>query len=644
MVIKMKKIAVIAVSALISAMSLQAFAEGMVTFSGTADMRKTNGRISVMTLKYGSDRTAPGYDDIGYINQTKADADGKYSISIPLSQLDGSYEIYSDTSISKTVYVSSGGSDTNDGTSLSPFKTLTKAVSAAEDYSTIVLCDIVAVSSNTQLTGTSKKVTVTGKNPMTGEVSGGLDLTGTVSMHIKLPMVLENMTVKSRATASIIESANKIFAWGNRVVFGKGLVMSEPIDIFGGTSLNNTCESTDITVMSGTYRRIFGGGENAPVTGDTKVTVYGMNSGYSAEDNADNYYDSRIFGGGKNDGADVSGSTYINFKGGVVSYIVGGGSAAAVLKDTHISFDGGRVMNIYGGTVDKKTVHNGNSYIDFNGGTAESIFGGSQSCNFVGNTHINAAGGEVLRRIYGGCYNDWGFKWASDYGVSGDCITVISPKLKAATRTGLSSGNSDNSGIFAGSRTADNKNEENAVLVFVDGAYETLGSKTGDQTGWGNVFKPNCDYIVKAGTGGSVKLKNGNAAEISCDSGKRAYVNGKAYLRNEYTLSSEITDITFEDGVTIDTADGRKTDSGISFETNIGVGDRDKLNGNEKLIAVISDNEGNIINVQAKPVDDKGDYNFSLANSEFSEYKVRLYIWNMENLVPLSAPCTLIIR
>lgn len=75
--------------------------------------------------------------------------------------------------------------------------------------------------------------------------------------------------------------------------------MDNPIDVFGGHSINHTVESTDVTVKSGIYRRIYGGGEQSAVTGDTHIKIYGMNEKFSANDDDSNYYKSWISGGGK---------------------------------------------------------------------------------------------------------------------------------------------------------------------------------------------------------------------------------------------------------------------------------------------------------------------------------------------------------
>ncbi|UKI37475.1 MAG: hypothetical protein L6V93_04900 [Clostridiales bacterium] len=78
----------------------------------------------------------------------------------------------------------------------------------------------------------------------------------------------------------------------------------------------------------------------------------------------------------------------------------------------------------------KKTVHNGNSRISIEGGTAESVFGGSYCADFIGNTDVSVMDGEILRRIYGGCYNDWTGSWKGDCSVSGTAGVTVGKNAK----------------------------------------------------------------------------------------------------------------------------------------------------------------------------------------------------------------------
>ena len=112
-----------------------------------------------------------------------------------------------------------------------------------------------------------------------------------------------------------MKTQNRMLPAATKLVMGEGLTMTEPIDILGGNSVNNTAENTDLTLLSGRYRRIYGGGWNSPVNGDTHIVIGGtVNSEYSVEDSSADYYDSRVFGGGVNSNSEVLGKTYITVK------------------------------------------------------------------------------------------------------------------------------------------------------------------------------------------------------------------------------------------------------------------------------------------------------------------------------------------
>ena len=259
---------------LITMMPIYAAAHGNVIFSGTVSDPSVKW-VTSMTVKSNADKALPAFADIGWINQVAINDDGTYVVKVPLSQFNGEYELVSNQTLRQSLYVSqSNGSDSNDGSKEAPLKTLTKALETAENGCRIVLCDMVTVPKNTQLKCDKSNIIITGIDESEAVINGGLDLTSTVGLHIKFSATLENMSINSIKAASISENANKIFACGNKLVFGEGLTMSNPIDVFGGNSINNSSDSTDIVIKSGSYRRIYGGGEQSPVTGDTHITVY----------------------------------------------------------------------------------------------------------------------------------------------------------------------------------------------------------------------------------------------------------------------------------------------------------------------------------------------------------------------------------
>lgn len=641
----MKRIFAVIAAAAAAFQMTAAGAEGYVSFSGYVPAGYSGKWLTCMTVKNGSDTAALNPDNVGWIGQERIAGDGSYRISIPASQFGGDYELLSAIPLFKGIYVSElTGSDTADGTVGAPLKTLTAALAAAEDGDTIVLTDMVSVPKNV-VWCTDKAVTLTGKNPRTGEITGGLDLTPTTSMRIRSEAVFENMIFKTIEAPKIENSANKLFACGNRLVMGEGLSMTNPIDIFGGNTINNSANGTELIINSGTYRRIYGGGENSPTYGDTHITITGMNSGYSANDISTAYYDSRIFGGGKNSGSVTEGSTYINFCGGTAAYIVGASSASSVSGDTHIFISGGRVMNVYGGSADKTSVHSGNSYIEMTGGTAESLFGGSMSIGFTGNTSVRVTGGEILRRIYGGCHNEFDGSWKSDYSVSGTTAVIIGPKAKLVTGGDLSWDNRANSGIFGGSRTASNPEGETGILIFEQDAYSVHSDKIGEK---GSFYVSHLlshhDYLIRAGAGGTVSSAGGTDIRISAEPGKAAVVNGAKLLGGAFTLSGAETEIVFENGYTIIGADSEKSGSAASVNTDVAVGDPTQLTGAQVIIAAIYDSENRFAALETAELDESGNNNLSFNLPELDgSFRVRLFVWDSKGLRPLGMGCSFIL-
>ncbi len=520
--------------------------------SGTFGDRNVGKWLTAMVVANNDTAVDPAPENIAYITQEKINSDGSFSLKLPIMQetdtLRSNLPIHMDTG--KYYYVSgTNGSADGTGSAVSPVNTVQKAFELAEDGDTIVLLDTVRVSS----WNTPKSLTVTGRNPITGAAEGGIDLTEIVSLRICGPARFENLNFVTNPAPTINDKATRIFACGNKLVMGEGLTMTEPIDILGGNTVNNTAESTDLTLLSGRYRRIYGGGWNSPVNGDTHIVIGGtVNSEYSVEDSSQNYYDSRVFGGGVYSGSEVAGETYITIKdNAAIAYVVGGGSGNGTdVKGgaTHINIEGGRVMNVYGGTVDKTTVYEGDTYINMTGGSVEGIFGGSMSQSMTGNTHIAISGGQVTRRIFGGCYNDWTGSWGSDFYVNGTTAVWIGKNANLITGEGLSSGNKDNSGIFAASRIADNKTDEASYLIFADGTYDKWKNKIGDTTGW-NVFKSYHDYLVKAGNGGTAVLDSDTAGalRLTADEGKTALCNGKKTENGLYQIKDAETVIEFSE-------------------------------------------------------------------------------------------------
>ena len=221
----------------------------MLEITGTFGDRNVGKWLTAMVLSNNDTAVDPIPENITYITQEKIKSDGSFNLKLPIMQETDTFRsnlpINADTG--KYFYVSSmNGSSDGTGSAASPVNTMQKAFELAEDGDTIVLLDTVRVSS----WDTSKSLTVTGQNPITGVTEGGIDLTEIVSLRICGPVKFEKLKFVTKAAASMDEKANRIFACGNSLVMGEGLTMTEPIDILGGNSIGNTAESTDLTLLA----------------------------------------------------------------------------------------------------------------------------------------------------------------------------------------------------------------------------------------------------------------------------------------------------------------------------------------------------------------------------------------------------------
>ena len=366
------------------------------------------------------------------------------------------------TAETATVYVSANGSDENAGTSAAPYATLDKALSAVADGGTVTLQDTVAIDG---WAVHNKTVTITGG---TLDVATSLD-----ALYINDNVTFENMTI----SVDPYETAYyKIYANGYKVTVGEDVTFSALVDIYGG-GYNATVASTDLTLLSGTYRRAFGGGRGGKVTGDTHLYVGGtVNSGIDSAitNHEDMYY---VYGGGQQDA--IGGSANLTFADSAKAVYVFGGSynsGATLAGGANLTVTGGKAMSIYGGNCVVDSGSGSNTVIT--GGTFEQVFGGNSYVGMTGDVDLRIIGGTITRRIYGGCYNNYSLGgWDSAHTVTGDiCLT-----LGGAANITLDYDDSDRS-IYAHSRHTTNSSAENSEIVFADEtAYNSYKGKLGAQ-------------------------------------------------------------------------------------------------------------------------------------------------------------------
>ena len=387
----------------------------------------------------------------------------------------------------KILYVSSTGSNSNSGTSeASPIKSLAWAYGMLGKSTKIVLLDNTEYYESTDVY--SGDILIEGK-------TNSVKLTLPSTVNLKGNLKIDNVVLSGGAI---------IRANGYKLEIGDKVTSDTRLKVYGGGTTE--CQSTDIRLYGGQYSAIFGGGDGKAVTGDTHVIVGGnVNPGDGTDDSASNISPCYVYGGGEY--AAVNGKTNITLDGNAVArFLVGTGKGApGTAKDTNIFINGGKVMNVYGGSADSEVV-GCDTHITMTGGLAEALFGGCQSKPMSGNVYITLKGGDVSRRVFAGCYNNWGLEYKTKYYVTGTTTISIYPEMKLNTKTGLSSDNADNMGVFPGSRLdkSTGASAECNTLIYMNGCQSTHKKHIGDVSGWSWAFPVRTDYTVSAGVGGTV--------------------------------------------------------------------------------------------------------------------------------------------
>ena len=355
----------------------------------------------------------------------------------------------------QVVYVSTNGVDSNIGTISAPFQTLEKALKEVVDGGVIVLQDTVTIDTWEKH---NKEVSITG---------------GTLQMTWSNDIVI-NDSVNFYNINLLVNSATNVYANGNSVTIGENVVWtgSPTLELHGGGMAGTTVASTDLTVLSGTYKSIFGGSKSGTVLGDTNLFVGGTVN--SDVDETDHAIDCFVFGGGNGD--TIKGSTNVTFGGNAkVVYLFGGSNNANanIANGSNLNVTGGKGMSAYAGNRNVDAKSGANAVIT--GGTFEQVFGGNERASMTGDVDMRVMGGTITRRVYGGCYNDTsGLSFSTSYYVNGE----ISLTIGNAT-IDFSSSEPDRS-IYARSRYS--SDVENTQLVFAnETAYNTYKNKLAAQ-------------------------------------------------------------------------------------------------------------------------------------------------------------------
>ena len=358
----------------------------------------------------------------------------------------GGVEALTATAEASTVYVKSTGKDYGKGTESAPYRTLERALEKVVDGGIIVLQDTVAL---TEWTEHKKTVTITG---------GNLDATSLTSLQIYDNVTFTNIGLK-------VNAEEYICANGYTVVMGEGVSLSNAVDVYGGGTDGTTVPGTSLTLLSGTYRCVYGGSLRGTVDGDTYLTVGGtVNANIDAFNHDGLQY---FFGGGYNDR--ITGSTYFTFGGNAKAVHLFGGSndGGTIGGSTNLTVEGGSSMSMYG--AGRNADMNCDANTKVTGGQFEQVFGGCERADLTGRVDLRLLGGEVTRRIYGGSYND-----GTSYKVSDGIVLTLGD-----VNVSYTSSNSDR-GIYARSRYKGDV-EDSQIVYASATAYSKYKNNVGGQ-------------------------------------------------------------------------------------------------------------------------------------------------------------------
>lgn len=316
---------------------------------------------------------------------------------------------------SEVIYLSEDGSDAEgDGTEGKPYATLNYALSQADNGDTISVVNIYTVDSpSDSWVAHGKDVTITG---------GTLDFTTDASyktVNIQDAVTFSGIHLKFNEETSI-------YANGNRFKIDSDATVSGVLLVYGAGN-GGTVDSTDVTLLSGDYKRVFGAGVNATINGNTNLhisgdvnktrefasnsfVIYGAGNKGTVKGNTNVYVGGNVNSelnltasdvartvlyGGSSRGT-VEGSTYVTVEGNAqFSYIYGGGQRGTISGDTNVTIRG--TVN---SSMDNWTdITDHDAYASVYGG---SLVDGSNDATTVGNTNVTVDGDAQFMYIYGG--------------------------------------------------------------------------------------------------------------------------------------------------------------------------------------------------------------------------------------------------
>lgn len=186
-----------------------------------------------------------------------------------------------------------------------------------------------------------------------------------------------------------------MFAEGRKaVIYGGSVPQKADYDRTDLSTSFETEEAANITIKSGDFTAIYGGGTKAQGGGITQkiLSVFnaGTNSGkVGATITVDGGTIDRIYGGGQGTDGTMNGDTEVQINAGTVGTIYGGGDNADLTGSTSVKVADTNVTTVYGGGNKGKV--DGNTQVilqDAAGAHVKSVYGGSVNAEVTGTSDV----------------------------------------------------------------------------------------------------------------------------------------------------------------------------------------------------------------------------------------------------------------
>ena len=401
------------------------------------------------------------------------------------------------------VLLSQNKNDENSDAEGSPVSSFERALELVENGGEIIISGKYTLPSDFKWRPHSKLIKISGDT---------LDCSNLSALKVRDSVIFDDIDI-------VFKEGALLYACGNRFKIGENTNITGEIAFFGG-EYGDAVEACDVTLLSGNYSYIYGGGNYSDVKGDINLYIGGKvnnleQSGFAPDK------PHAIFGGCIQ--GDVFGNISVTVQGKVnqnldyknheslasvnggcnggkvkgkieltvgdepkFNYVFGGGCEKNSDVSGGITLDFyGKAMSVIGGSAEGDI--NCDVTVNFLSGWTEQVFGGCEKGTVHGNTEVNLLGGTVTRRIFGGCYNYLKRKfifliWETDCHVKGNTTVNISDE--ANLEFSFKTNGVDDLGVSASSRHKKNFKDENATLTFSNSKakekyQKNIGIKTG---------------------------------------------------------------------------------------------------------------------------------------------------------------------